>query len=144
MTQTLILIADDQEDNLVIFSAILTHHGYGVFLAANGQETVELAREHSPRLILMDLQMPVMDGWEAARLLRADPETADIPIIAVTAQDHADMAPLQEAGFCAYIGKPVLPQDLLQAVDLCLERIAEGKPWIELPGLDAASPLVEG
>ena len=62
MTQTVLLVADDQEDNLVIFSASLTHHGYGFVLAASEQDAVELAREHSPKLILIDLQMPGMSG----------------------------------------------------------------------------------
>jgi CheY-like chemotaxis protein len=143
MTQKVLLLADDQEDNRVIFAAVLTHHGYGVFLATNGWEAVELARAHSPRLILMDLQMPVMDGWEATRLLKADAETAHIPIIAVTAEDHRDSGRLQEAGFCAYIRKPVLPQNVLRAVEFCLGSEAEGKPWIVLPSFDAASPAVE-
>lgn len=138
MTQKVLLIADDQEDNRVIFSAILTHHGYGVLVANNGQEAIELTREHAPRLVLMDLQMPVMDGWEATRLLKADPETAHIPVVAVTALDPADAPRLREGGFCAYVGKPVLPQNLLRAVDLCLESIVEGKRWIELPSFDAA------
>ena len=141
MTQVLVLIADDQQDNLVIFSAILTHHGYGVFLAANGQEAVELAREHSPRLILMDLQMPVMDGWEATRLLRARPETSRIPVIAVTAAGHVSPAELQEAGFCAHVCKPVLPQNLLRAVELCLEQLTDETPWIELPSFETAPPV---
>jgi two-component system, cell cycle response regulator DivK len=90
MSQKVLLIADDQDDNRVIFSAVLTHHGYGVFLATDGREAVELAWAHSPRLILMDLKMPVMDGWEATRLLKADAATAHIPIVAVTAEDHRD------------------------------------------------------
>lgn len=62
MIQSVLLIADDQPDSVAIFSAILSHHGQGVVLAANGQEAVEMARDHSPKLILMDPQMPVMDG----------------------------------------------------------------------------------
>lgn len=134
MTQMFLLIADDQEDNRIIFSAILTHNGYGVCLATNGEEAVELAKAHSPRLILMDLQMPVMDGWEATRLLKAAPETADIPVVAITAQDDVAVARLQEAGFCAYVRKPVQPEKFLRAVELCLERADEGKLWIELAG----------
>jgi two-component system, cell cycle response regulator DivK len=139
MIQNVLLIVDDEEDNRVIFSAILTHHDYAVVLAKNGQEAVELARDHSPRLILMDLQMPVADGWEATLQLKADPETADIPVIAVTAGDHP-AARLEEAGFCAYVRKPVAPQDLLRAVEFCLERVGEGMPWIELPSFDVAPP----
>ena len=71
MAQRLLLIADDQEDNRVVFSAILTHYDYNVLLATNGREAVEQARLHAPDLILMDLQMPVIDGWEATRLVKA-------------------------------------------------------------------------
>jgi len=143
MTQKVLLIADDQEDNRVIFAAILMHHGYGVFIATNGREAVELAGAHSPRLILMDLQMPVMDGWEATRLLRSDPGTAHIPIIAVTAEDHGDPRRLQETGFCAYIRKPVLPQNMARAVEFCLEVEARGVSWITLPNMGSAPPAVE-
>lgn len=143
MTQKVLLIADDEKDNVVIFSAVLTHHGYGVVVAANGQEAVELVRDHSPKLVLMDLRMPVMDGWEATRLLRSDPETANIPIIAVTAEAELSPAQLQEAGFCAYIRKPVLPQDLLGAVEFCLEQGAEAGGWIEIPASVAAHPVAE-
>ena len=138
MAQRLLLIADDQEDNRVVFSAILTHSQYSVFVASDGQEAVEQARLHAPDLILMDLQMPVIDGWEATRLLKADPETASIPIIAVTAQDCSPER-LQEGGFCAYVRKPVVPRDLVKAVELCLEGVSQEKRWIELRSI--ALPL---
>lgn len=136
MTQTMLLVADDQEDNLAIFSAILTHHGYGVVRATHGREAVELARTHVPRLILMDLHMPVLDGWGAIRLLKADPETADIPVVAVTAEDHA-RSRLQQAGFCAYVRKPVAPENLVRAVRLCLEGAEERTRWIVLPSFES-------
>ena len=144
MTQKVILLADDQPDNLAIFSAILTHHGYGVVLAANGREAVDLARDHAPKLILMDLQMPVMDGWEASRLLKSTPATADIPIVAITAEDHNSLTRLRDAGFCAYLRKPVTPDAVVDAVRQCLEEHAAGVRWIELPAYtpDKVAPPV--
>jgi two-component system, cell cycle response regulator DivK len=112
-----------------------------VVLAADGQEAVELARDHSPKLILMDLQMPVMDGWEATRRLKSESRTAGIPIVAVTAEDHPPEH-LREAGFCAYVRKPVVPQQLLQAVESCLEQIGQGTSWIDLPRFEAVPPTV--
>ena len=71
MTQDVLLLVDDEDDNLAIFSAILTHNGYSVVLATNGREAVEMAREHTPKLVLMDLNMPLMDGRQPARSDRA-------------------------------------------------------------------------
>jgi two-component system cell cycle response regulator DivK len=139
MSSKLLLIADDQEDNRAIFSTMLTHKGYDVFLAVNGQEAIEQAKRHAPDLILMDLQMPVLDGWEATRLLKADPQTASIPVIAVSAQEHPPSR-LQEGGFCAYVRKPVTPVDLAQAVETCLEKSSEETLWIELPFLESPRP----
>lgn len=116
MVQRVLLVADDEEDDRVTFSAILRRDDDAVVLARNGREAVDLARDHLPRLVLMDLQMPGMDGWEATRLLEADPQTASIPVIAVTAQDHT-AARLEEAGFCAFARLPVAPQSLLRSVE---------------------------
>lgn len=128
----LLLVVDDYEDNRVVFSAILSHHRYNVSLATNGVEAVDQARRHAPDLILMDLQMPVLDGWEATRLLKEDPSTSSIPVIAVTAEDHP-LPRLKEAGFCSYVRKPILPQDLVEAVRLCLEGVSPAKLWVDLP-----------
>ena len=80
-----ILVAEDEPDNRRIVVRVLTVEGYETLEAADGQAAVALARREHPDLIMMDLAMPGMDGWEAARQLKADPETADIPIIALTA-----------------------------------------------------------
>jgi two-component system cell cycle response regulator DivK len=141
MPSRLLLVADDEEDNRVIFSAILTHHGYNVSLATDGQEALEQARRHAPDLIVMDLQMPVMDGWEATRLLKSDPRTAAIPVVAATALDVAT-AQLREAGYCAYVRKPIAPRDLVRAVELCLEGVSQENQWIDLPSLARIQPVV--
>jgi CheY-like chemotaxis protein len=131
VTNKLILIVDDQEDNRIVFAAILTHHGHDVFVAENGAEAVEQVRSHAPDLVLMDLQMPGIDGWEATRLLKQDPATASIPVLAVTAQDH-EVFRLREAGFCAYVRKPVRPQALLRLIAICLDGLEESE-WVDLP-----------
>jgi two-component system, cell cycle response regulator DivK len=136
VTQRLVLIADDQEDNRIIFSAILRHHGHSVFEAVNGQEAVEQARRHSPDLILMDIQMPVLSGWEATRLLKSVEATASIPVLAVTAADESP-ARLEETGFCAYVRKPVTPQHVARAVEMCLTEDVPAGRWIDLPDFGA-------
>jgi len=81
-----ILLVEDNADNQEIYSIILAHHGYRVLQAFDGGHGVDLARAHGPDLILMDLTMPVIDGLEATRMLKADPATAAIPIVALTAR----------------------------------------------------------
>src|SRR3954447_22424152 len=75
-----ILLVEDHEDNRIVYRTILEHVGYTVLLAADGAEGVRLARERLPDLVLMDVSIPVMDGWEATATLKADPATAAIPI----------------------------------------------------------------
>ena len=141
MTPKLILIVDDHEDNRVVFSATLVHYGYNVLLATHGREAVEQAKLHTPDLILMDIQMPVMDGWATTRLLKVEPLTASIPIVALTAQDRTDAA-LQEGDFCAYVRKPVEPRHLARAVALCLNEASQEKQWIKLQPFEPARPPV--
>jgi two-component system, cell cycle response regulator DivK len=139
VTQPVILVVDDQEDNRAIFSAVLEHHGYAVIQAENGRRSLELALDHLPGLILMDLHMPVMDGWEATRLLRGDERTQRIPILAVTAEDRTSRTRLRDAGFCAFLQKPVHPRTLMRAVTCCLENGNGEGMWVEL--VDEMDPL---
>lgn len=132
MTQELLLVADDNEDNRVVFQAILQHAGFAVLLATDGSEVLEQARAHSPSLILLDLMMPGVSGWEAMARLQGDPATRDIPVLAVSADVHTSEADLRRAGFCGFVPKPVLPRQLLEAVGQCLEEHAAGKRWIGL------------
>lgn len=113
----LVLIVEDNLDNRAIYTLILEHHGYTVLQAEDGEAGVQAARQHRPDLILMDLSMPVMDGWRAFAVLRADPATASIPIIALTA--HAllsDEQRARELGFDAFVRKPIAPNDVLAVV----------------------------
>jgi two-component system cell cycle response regulator DivK len=107
----MILLVEDNEDNQEIYRIILTHHGYQILQAWDGEAGVRMAREHQPELILMDLTMPVIDGLEATRRLKADPATAAIPVIALTA--HAmqeDRAAAEEAGCVSFLAKPAEPR----------------------------------
>ena len=110
-TKKTVLLVEDNEDNLVIYSTILRHAGFEVIEARDGQTGIETAKERHPGLILMDVSIPIIDGWEATRRLKADPATADIPIIALTAHALAsDQLKAAEAGCDGYIAKPAEPR----------------------------------
>ncbi|MDX1971534.1 MAG: response regulator [Candidatus Sumerlaeia bacterium] len=103
-----ILLVEDVEINRELLERRLTKKGYRILCAMNGQEAVEMAFQHKPDLILMDMSLPIMDGWEATRAIKSNPETHGIPIIGLSA--HAmDEERLQslEAGCCDYDTKPV-------------------------------------
>jgi CheY-like chemotaxis protein len=80
-----VLLVEDNEDNRIVYSTILRHFGYTVTEALNGEEGISKARAERPDLILMDISIPIIDGWEATQVLKHDPATNDIPIIALTA-----------------------------------------------------------
>ncbi|MFL5607605.1 MAG: response regulator [Gemmatimonadaceae bacterium] len=106
-----LLLVEDNEDNRIIYSTVLRHLGYTVIEALDGIQAIALARSELPDLILMDISIPEVDGWEATRILRADPATRDIPIIALTAHalsDDRERATL--VGFTSYLAKPVEPR----------------------------------
>jgi CheY-like chemotaxis protein len=114
--QTLLLV-EDNEDNRIIYSTVLRHRGYTVVEALDGVQAVALARSLQPALILMDLSIPELDGWEATRILRTDPLTSDIPIIALTAHALADDRERASAmGFTSYLAKPVEPRAVVAEV----------------------------
>ncbi len=112
-----ILVIEDTEDNRRILRDLLTAAGYDVIEAVDGMTGVAIARERRPDLILMDIQLPVIDGYEATRRIKADPTTQNIPIIAVTSYALAgDEAKAREAGCNGYVAKPYSPRLLLQKV----------------------------
>ncbi len=116
MTRT-ILLADDHEDNRAALLAVLEHDGYRTLEARNGREAVDLVRAHRPDLVVMDLAMPVMDGLQAMRLLKEDPETAGIPIVAFTAMALTySRAEMEAEGFDGFLTKPCMPPTFLQEV----------------------------
>ncbi|HEY8469379.1 MAG TPA: response regulator [Longimicrobiales bacterium] len=112
-----VLLVEDNEDNLVVYRTILDHVGYNVLEARDGEEGVSRAREEHPDLILMDISIPKIDGWEATRRLKADEATRDIPVIALTA--HAleeDRERAMEAGCDGYLAKPIEPRRVVEEV----------------------------
>ncbi|EKD35826.1 MAG: Response regulator receiver protein [uncultured bacterium] len=114
-----ILVVDDNDQNRLLLRDVLQISGFDVLLAENGEETVRLAREHHPDLILMDIQMPVMNGLEAGKLLRCDPRTKDICILALScAVMIEDKDDFFATGFDGYIDKPIdirmLPKTIMK------------------------------
>ena len=125
--RALILIADDTADNREMYAEYLTFLGYRVETADNGITALALARELLPDLVIMDLSMPDMDGWEASRRLKADPSLAMIPILVVTghALDGSENAALA-AGGDAFLTKPCLPEQLAIKVEDILRARGSG------------------
>ncbi|MBX6365371.1 MAG: response regulator [Gemmatimonadetes bacterium] len=119
-----ILIAEDHLDSRDALRALLEAFGYAVVVATNGQEAVDAALNETPDLILMDIMMPVLDGFEATRQLRRRPETRRTPIIAVTAMEGARELALH-AGADDYVRKPIDIRVLLAKVNGLLEREGE-------------------
>jgi two-component system, cell cycle response regulator DivK len=117
-----ILIVEDNEKNLKLVRDVLQVKGYETIEARNGEDGVRLALDEKPDLILMDIQLPGMNGIEALKLLRADPLTLGVPVIAVTASVmQQDRRTIMEAGFDAYVGKPINLKEFLEAVRAALE-----------------------
>jgi CheY-like chemotaxis protein len=103
-----ILYVEDNEDNVYMLTRRLRRNGHEVIVAGDGEQGVAMARAEAPALILMDLRLPVMDGWEATRRLKATPETRDIPIIALSAHVMAgDKEKALAAGCDDYETKPI-------------------------------------
>lgn len=120
---TKILLVEDNEMNRDMLSRRLTRNGFEIVMAVNGQEGLDLASSENPDLILLDMSLPVMDGWEAARRLKADAATAKIPVIALTA--HAmvqDKEKALAAGCDDFDTKPVELPRLLEKINLLLRN----------------------
>jgi two-component system, cell cycle response regulator DivK len=117
MTTPLVLLVEDNDDNRHIYSTILKHAGYRVEEVTDGESAIETARRLRPALILMDVSIPIIDGWEATERLKRDEQTAMIPVIALTAHAlKSDREKAAEIGFDKYISKPALPGDVVKAV----------------------------
>ena len=109
-----ILVVEDQEDNRQILRDLLANAGYEMIVAADGVQALAQAEKHRPDLILMDIQLPVLDGYEATRRLKANPELKAIPIIVVTSYAlSGDEDKARAAGCDAYVAKPFSPRALL-------------------------------
>jgi len=116
-----ILVVEDQEDNRQILRDLLGNAGYELTEAENGEEAIAAVGRRRPDLILMDIQLPVMDGYEATRQIRTNPDLRSVPIIAVTSYALAgDEDKAFAAGCDGYVTKPYSPRDLLAKVRVYL------------------------
>ena len=123
MANELILIVEDNEKNRKLVRDTLQYKGYQTVEAETGEDGVRLARERHPAIVLMDIQLPGIDGITALGQLRADATTRDIPVVAVTASVMAqDRQKIMAAGFDAYQGKPISVKELLETVRQLLDR----------------------
>ncbi|MCA1826033.1 MAG: response regulator [Myxococcales bacterium] len=128
----LVLVVDDFADNREMYSEYLSYSGYEVIEARNGKEAIDAANSRLPDIIIMDLSLPVMDGWEATRRLKADERTKKIPVVALTGHALAGHSKgAREAGCDSFLAKPCLPDQLVAEIKRMLEtgkaNIAKGK-----------------
>jgi CheY-like chemotaxis protein len=123
MANELILVVEDNDKNRKLVRDVLTFKGYRIVEAETGEEGVRLARERQPRLVLMDIQLPGIDGIETLRRLRADDLTRGIPVIAVTASAmDRDRQKIMAAGFDGYQSKPLNVREFIGAVEAILAK----------------------
>ena len=128
-SQPLVLVVEDYQDAREMYAAYLSFSGYRVAEATNGVEAIEKTIELMPDIILMDLALPRMDGWEATRRLKLDERTRHIPIVALTGHalaGHAEGA--RQAGCDAFVTKPCLPDALVAEIQRMLAARSESSP----------------
>lgn len=122
--RTRVLLVDDYPDAREMYTEYLEYCGFSVVQAANGMEALQQAAETEPDIILMDLSLPLMDGWEATRRLKADERTANIPVVALTGHALAGISEgARQAGCDAFVTKPCMPEDLVKEI----HRVLDGK-----------------
>jgi CheY-like chemotaxis protein len=121
-----ILIADDHDDNRELLQLLLVGAGYAVREARDGRECLAIARDEAPDLIVIDLSMPVLDGWGVFEELKADQRTQRIPCMAVTAHAELDRNEALETGFSAYVSKPFSSDHLLKTIATVLAKRQAG------------------
>ena len=121
-----ILVVDDEDDILQFLELVLREKGYDVVTAAGGQEALTRAQIEKPDLVLLDIMMPQMDGWEVLKLLRVDEETASIPVAMLSARTEAkDRVQGLQEGAIDYICKPFALQELLEKVGTIFSQVEE-------------------
>ncbi|MFL5310456.1 MAG: response regulator [Myxococcales bacterium] len=115
--EPLVLVVDDFQDNREMYAEYLAFSGFRVIQAANGKEALDQAFANRPDIIIMDLSLPVMDGWEATRRLKADQRTNAIPVVALTGHAmHGHSKGAMEAGCDSFVAKPCLPDQLVAEI----------------------------
>lgn len=118
-----VLVVEDEPDSIHLVSELMSHYGSQVFSATNGVEAIAMLSDLQPTIIVMDLAMPEKDGWQTLREIRANPDIAGIPVVAITAYHSASVAQdAINAGFDAYFPKPVDPDHFLAQ----LSKLVEG------------------
>ena len=119
----LILVVDDVADARYMYSFYLTTHGYRVCEATNGADAIRLAVEQQPALVLMDMGLPVIDGWEATRRIKADPRIQRVPVLAISGHAFPDsVTRAKDAGVDAFFIKPCIPAMVLAKINEMLGR----------------------
>jgi len=117
-----ILVVDDSPTEVHVFKKILEKQGYTILVAKDGREGIDLARQSHPDLIIMDVVMPVLNGFQATRQLKSSEDTADIPVIMVTTKDQqTDINWGMRQGANEYLVKPVTPAELLSKIRILLD-----------------------
>ena len=133
--QTLVLVVEDYQDAREMYTAYLQFSGYRVVEATNGIEAIEKTIELLPDIILMDLALPKIDGWEATKCLKSDERTKHIPIVALTGHALAGFAEgAREAGCDAFVTKPCLPDALVTEIERMLATRGARDPVSAKPG----------
>ena len=128
MSKGHILVIEDNMDNYELVRFYVERDGYDTFVALTGPEGVQAAIKQMPDLILVDLSLPIMDGWDVTRRIKADPRTTHIPMIAVTARTlPVDRKRALEAGCDEYIPKPIDFTALLQAINRLMQKVNRAK-----------------
>jgi CheY-like chemotaxis protein len=131
-----VLLVEDNEDTRRVYGMILRHFGYEVEEVTNGLDAVAAARSRRPSLVLMDIGLPGLNGWQASRLLKADPSTAAIPLIAFSARVDSTADLGRKATFDGFILKPISPNALVRRVDAYLTLLGVPHPHAHAHPID--------
>lgn len=141
-TQPTVLIVEDDDDTRRVYSIMLRHSGFRVIEAANGGEAVQRALEDAPDLILMDMNLPMFDGWEAARRIKLDPHAGEAPLVAFSAMIDS-IADLRRHSvlFDGFIAKPVTPSELVRRVAAYLDLLSPARRGKRPPAKVRPAPI---
>ena len=128
-----VVLAEDNDDARRVYGLVLRHFGYHVEEASTGHDAVRLARTVHPSLVLMDIGLPGLDGWQASQVLKSDPVTRGIPLVAFSARVDSSADLGERASFDGFIRKPVSPSDLARRVGAYLEMVEPCRDSVDSP-----------